>query len=342
MPRDHEPLGEFEIIARYFAPLATDPAGHGLRDDAASFSLPPGEALVVTTDALVETVHFMPADPPDSIGYKALAVNLSDLAAKGAKPLAYLLNLCLPSDRARSAPWLESFVCGLHALQQQAGIALIGGDTTAMPGPLTIAITALGSVAENGEILRSGAAQDDVVFVSGSIGDAVLGLKLLQSPDAARRWRLSTAETDSLIRRYRMPLARFALAPVIRRHAHAAIDISDGLVADLGKLCAASGVGARIEAARIPLSAAARKAVAAEPELVAALLTGGDDYEVLACLPPDEAAAFEAEAKQEKVPVTRIGGIGSRQAGLVVADKDGRPLSFAVTGYTHFRSAGGA
>ena len=237
-----------------------------LRDDAAILDVPEGHELVVTCDSLVEGVHFLNSDPPDSIGHKALAVNLSDLAAKGAKPQFYLLALALPAPP--SPAWLEGFAAGLHALQERTGISLIGGDTSATPGPTTITITALGSVPLAQAVLRRGAAAGDRLYVSGSVGDAVLGLKLLQDPDLTAAWGLSAPERDGLIERYRRPEARGALAAPLRHHAHAAIDVSDGLIGDAEKLCRASGVGARIEALSVPLSSAAAKAVARTPALL--------------------------------------------------------------------------
>ena len=257
---DRGPLGEFEIIARYFAPLATNPAALALLDDVAVLSLPEGHELVVTCDTIVEGVHFLAGDPPDSIGHKALAVNLSDLAAKGARPHAYLLSLALPAPP--SAAWLEAFTNGLRKLQEQAEVDLVGGDTSAIPGPLTISITALGYVPQGRAVLRREAVAGDRLYFSGTVGDANLGLRLLREPRLSADWGLSEEESDFLIERYRRPEARIALALAIRHYAHATIDVSDGLVCDVKKLCAASGVSAVIEAARVPLSSAAAKAVA--------------------------------------------------------------------------------
>jgi thiamine-monophosphate kinase len=227
-------LGEFELIDRYFAPLAKAPGALGLQDDAAILQAPPGEDLIVTCDALVEGVHFLPDDPPESIGHKALAVNFSDLAAKGAAPLGYLLALSLPDPPSKD--WLAGFARGLHALQQEIGTSLLGGDTTATPGPLTIAVTALGAVPAAGAVLRRGAVPGDRIFVSGTIGDAGLGLRLLREPGLAERWKMTEGQRSFLIDRFRRPQARTDLIKTLRAHAHAAIDLSDGLAGDLEKL----------------------------------------------------------------------------------------------------------
>jgi thiamine-monophosphate kinase len=328
------PLGEFEIIARYFAPLATNPAALALRDDAAFMSVPEGQELVLTCDTIIDGVHFLAADPPSSIGHKALAVNLSDLAAKGARPHAYLLSLALPELPAAS--WLEGFAEGLRGLQEQSGIGLIGGDTSAIPGPLTITITALGLVPQGEAVLRRGALPGDLLCVSGTIGDAALGLKLLREPRLAADWGLSKGEGDFLVDRYRRPSARTALALPLRQYAHAAIDVSDGLAGDTAKLCKASGVSALIEAVRVPLSLGAAKAIAHTPALLAELLAAGDDYEVLAAIGAPHAEAFAAEAESHEQAVTAIGSITPGDGAVEVKDEAGRALELGHKGFAHF------
>ena len=261
-----KPPGEFEIIARYFAPLATDKAALGLRDDAAILVISEGYELIVTCDTLIAGVHFLPDDPPASIGYKALAVNLSDLAAKGARGHVYLLSLALPRETPPS--WFEGFSAGLRELQEAAGISLVGGDTTASPGPVTITITALGLVRHGHAVLRHGAKTSDRLYVSGTIGDACLGLRLLKEPARAAAWGLSQQDQAFLIDRYRRPKPRTDLVIPLRNFAQSAIDVSDGLVGDVEKLAQVSHVGAVIEAAKVPLSPAARKALMREPELL--------------------------------------------------------------------------
>ena len=327
-------LGEFEIIARYFAPLATDPAALSLLDDTAVLPVPEGQELIATTDTIIEGVHFLPDDPPDSIGYKALAVTLSDLAAKGARPYAYLLSLALPQP---SVPWIEAFAQGLAGLQAKVGICLVGGDTSATPGPPTITITALGLLSQGDAVLRRGALPGDTLMLSGTIGDAYLGLCLLRDPKLAKQWGLGGAEVDFLVDRYRRPQARTAIAPSIRHCARASIDISDGLAADTAKLCKASSVAATIEAARVPLSPAAAKAVQTMPDLLQDLLSAGDDYEILGAMEPSHASAFARETVEHSVPVTAIGSVKAGAGEVEIVDASGKPLPFRHLGFVHFR-----
>jgi thiamine-monophosphate kinase len=327
-------LSEFEIIARYFAPLATDPGALSLLDDAAVLTVPDGQELIAATDTIVAGVHFLDDDPPDSIGHKALAVTLSDLAAKGARGYAYLLNLSLPDP---TAAWLDGFASGLRALQATAGTVLVGGDTTATPGPLTISVTALGLVPQGDAVLRRGARAGDTLMVSGTIGDAYLGLRLLREPELAGAWGLSEGEADFLVARYRRPQARTSLAPSIRRFGRASIDISDGLAADARKLCKASSVGAIIEAARVPLSPAAKSALSASPDLLPHLLTGGDDYEILTAMEPSHASALARESIEHSIPVTAIGTIHAGSGDVLIVDADGEALDLRHTGFVHFR-----
>lgn len=329
-------LGEFDIIARYFAPLATEAPALALGDDAAVLPVFPGEELVVTCDTIVEGVHFLPDDPPASIGHKVLAVNLSDLAAKGAEPYAYLLALSL---REATPEWLEGFARGLGALQRTAGIALIGGDTSGTPGPITLSVTALGRVPQGKAVLRSGARGGDRIYVSGSIGAAHLGLRLRQAPRLAKAWVLAPAEAAALIERYQRPEPRCRLAPLLRRYGHAAIDVSDGLVGDIEKLCTASKVAAVIQADRVPHAAAVDKALAREPQLLHELITAGDDYEIVAVVPEARAVAFEAAALEQEVRVTAIGKIVMGNPEVAVLDGEGRPLKLPHKGYAHFRAS---
>jgi thiamine-monophosphate kinase len=325
---------EFEIIARYFAPLATDPAALSLLDDTAVLPVPEGQELIATTDTVIEGVHFLAGDPPDSIGHKALAVTLSDLAAKGARPYAYLLSLALSEA---SDPWLEAFAQGLGGLQSRSGICLVGGDTSATTGPVTITITALGLLSQGDAVLRRGAIAGDTLMVSGTIGDAYLGLCLLREPKLARDWRLSEAEVGFLVERYRWPQARVALAPSVRHYARASIDISDGLAADAMKLCKASGAAATLEAARVPLSPAAAKAVQTSPELFRAMISGGDDYEILTAMEPTHASAFAREAIEHSIPVTAIGSIRHGAGEVELLDAAGKPVPLDHLGFVHFR-----
>jgi thiamine-monophosphate kinase len=330
-------LREFDLIARILAPLATHPGAFGLTDDAAAIAAPPG-ALVLTADAIVAGVHFLPGDPPDSIGHKALAVNLSDLAAKGATPFGYLLTLSLPAGTDRA--WLESFAQGLGALQRDAGMTLLGGDTTSTPGPLSVAITALGLAPAEGMVRRSGGAPGDLLYVTGTIGDGALGLGVARDPQQAARWSVNDDGARQVIERYRRPTPRLGAVETLRRHAAAAIDVSDGLVGDLDKLCAASGVGAAVEAASAPLSAPAIRACQAQPGLLGQLLTGGDDYEILAAVHPDHAQAFEAGLAAAAIPCAMIGRLLPPGDGVTIIGPDGAPMRFASRAFEHFGGNG--
>lgn len=323
---------EFDLIARYFAPLAAGRAGAvGLTDDAAFLDIDPGTELVVTADALVAGVHFLPDDPADLVARKALRVNLSDLAAKGATPLAYFLTAAFSPQV--DEVWLAAFCAGLAADQAEFGIQLMGGDTTATPGPLTLSITALGTVPRGRAARRGGARAGDAVLVSGSVGDATLGLMALRGGLPT----LSAADRQYLIDRYHLPRPRSALGPRLAEAglARAAIDVSDGIVADLGHICTSSALGAEIETARLPLSAAAAAAVAAAPELMTKVLTGGDDYEILFTAPADRLPLIAALGQSIGLPLTVIGHMAAGQ-GVRVLGPGGMELPLAKTGYRHF------
>lgn len=322
-------LGEADLIARYFAPLA-GPAGLKLRDDAALVRPPPGQDLVLTTDALVAGVHFFADDPPAAVARKALRVNLSDLAAKAARPLGFLLALALPLDWRDD--WLAAFAEGLGADALAFDCPLIGGDTVKTPGPLTLSVTAIGSVAEGRMPKRTGVRPGDRLYVTGAIGDAAIGLKvrLGRGPD------IPQAERAFLLERYLIPEPRVALIGAMAAHATGGMDVSDGFVGDLAKMLDVSGVTARVPIYRLPLSRAARAAIAADPDLFEVAATGGDDYELLACTPPESAPAFEAAAHAAGVPLTFVGEAvkGCRPPTFVGAD--GNPVDFARGAFSHF------
>ncbi len=322
-------LTEDELIARYFAPLA-GPAGLGLRDDAALLKPPPGDDLVLTTDALVAGVHFFADDPPDAIARKALRVNLSDLAAKGARPLGFLLALALPGDWRED--WLKAFAAGLASDAKAYDCPLAGGDTVATPGPLTLSIAAFGAVPSGRMALRSGVRPRDRIYVTGTIGDAAIGLRIR----AGKGPGLPQAERDFLLGRYLNPEPRLALAKAMSTHAHGGMDVSDGFVGDLTKMLAASGVSARVPIYRLPLSQPARAAIAANPDLFVVAATGGDDYELLASVAPEAATAFEAEAAAAGVPVTVVGEAVEGYGPPRFIGPDGGPVTFARGSYSHF------
>ena len=330
--------GEDGLIAQYFAPLSRDfPGAFGLLDDAAVIAPPDGAELVVTTDALIAGVHFLPDDSPADIAYKSQAVNVSDLAAKAARPLAYSLALALA--RGWREEWLAGFAEGLREAQEAFGIALCGGDTTVSPaGPLMISVTAFGSVPRGRMIRRGGARAGDALYVSGTIGDAASGLKLRRGDADTQGWPLDEAARRHLIGRYLRPEPRLALRAALLAHAGAAMDVSDGLIIDCARMCDASGVGAHIEARDVPLSAYVQTLIPAETGALERVLTGGDDYEILAAIRPGEAQGFEAAAKAAGIRVSRIGAFGEAGGKLSVIGPDGQPMSFARPGYDHLAS----
>lgn len=320
---------EDRIIARFFAPLATHPGAFGLTDDAAAIVPPVGCDLVVTADAIVGGVHFLAADAPQTVASKALRVNLSDLAAKGARPLGYLLSLALPHELGEE--WLTGFTEGLRADAVLYGCPLLGGDSVRTPGPVTVAVSMFGSVPAGRMVRRAGARAGDRVFVSGTIGDATLGLALRDG----NQWPLTEAQRQHLAIRYLLPQPRNALALAVRSHATAAIDVSDGLAGDLAKLCRVSGVAARIEVDRVPFSEAARAVLAADAAMLERALSGGDDYEILCTVPPERAEGFCTAAQTAGVAVTEIGAIAEGE-GAIFVTADGRAMTFRQTSFSHF------
>jgi len=327
-------IGEIEMIAEYFAPLAANmPGSLGLKDDAA-YLTDYGNRLIVTMDALVAGVHFFPDDAPEDIAWKALAVNVSDLAAKGARPLSYTMALALPGKPKRD--WISDFALGLEKAQNTFRIGLLGGDTTATPGPLTIVITAFGRASdERPMICRDGARPGHGIYVSGTIGDAALGLKLRRGDADALFWTLDAAGREQLLKCYLRPTPRIALAEVVLNHAAASMDVSDGLIIDLTRLCYASGCGARIEAASIPMSTPALAVIASNADMFISAITGGDDYEILCSVEPDNEADFKHYAAQAGVRLTKIGVI-TAEIGVEVIGRDDAHMIIEKRGYEHF------
>jgi thiamine-monophosphate kinase len=328
------PFGEAAIIAGYMAPLAAGFAGAlGLKDDCAFLTPPPGQTLVLKTDAVAEGIHFLASDDPFDIGWKALAVNVSDLAAKGARPIVYLMSLSFP--RMPTGDWLARFTAGLASAQSGFGIHLAGGDTDKRPGPITVTISVVGAVPAGRIVQRAGARDGDRLLVSGTLGDAALGLMIEQNPALIAQWGLKLEEAAHLIDRYRHPAPRLGLRSALLEHAHAAMDLSDGLAKDLGRMCEASGLRAEVEIARLPLSGPARKALAADPSLLAAIISGGDDYEVLATASPDLVAGFTTVAAEGGIAVTDIGRMQSGDAVRFI-DAGGKEVTLSRTGWDHF------
>ena len=323
--------GEDALIARYFRPLATDPGAFGLDDDAAALK-PSGDDIVVTTDAIVEGVHFLPDDPPDTVARKALRVNLSDLAAKGARPAGFVLTLAL---RGADEVWLKPFAAALGEDAAQFKCPLLGGDTVSTPGPLMVSVTAFGRVPSGKMVHRNGAKPGERVMVTGTIGDAALGLAVLKggkihaaTTDAAAR--------ETLVGRYRVPQPRVAMAEIVRAHASAAMDVSDGLAGDLTKLCGVSGVSAVIDLASIPLSDAAKDLVSRGIVGLETLIAGGDDYEILCTIAEDRVEAFAQAAKRAGVSVSSIGTVVAGGAAPKFIDAQGREITLERRSYSHF------
>ena len=331
MPRSSEDA----LIAAYFAPLAGR-GGLGLRDDAALATPSPGHDLVVTVDMLIAGVHFFADDPPDAIARKALRVNLSDLAAKGAFPIGYLLGLALPADWTEA--WLAAFTAGLAEDGRTFGCPLLGGDTVATPGPLTISVTAFGDVSAGRMVPRTGARAGDALYVTGTIGDAALGLLVRRDEPADAAWRtaLDPASAGALLARYLRPEPRLALREAMRTHARAAMDVSDGFRGDLGKMLALEGLTATVRAADVPFSSAAQAAIRLEPRLLPLALSGGDDYEIICAVAPDAVARFEGAASATHVACTRVGTAVAGAGPVTVVCEDGTPLAFASGSFQHF------
>jgi thiamine-monophosphate kinase len=321
--------GEFELIARYFAPLARGFAGAGgLRNDNAVISLPRGQQLLVKTDAIVAGVHFLTGDQPGLVARKALRVNLSDIAAGGGKPLAYQMALALPPRWTEA--WVAGFCRGLAADQRQFGVHLCGGDTVATPGPLTVSITLFGTVPAGQAMGRGGARKGDDIWVSGTIGDAALGLLAARQKLAG----LSRLHKRQLIARYRLPQPRLALAPLLRRVASASIDLSDGLAADLGHICEVSRLGASIDADAVPLSVPARAALAKQSSLLARILGGGDDYEILFTAATSRRQAIAAAARAIGIKLTCIGQMTDGHELRI--ERQDRAIRLRHPGFAHF------
>ncbi|MBV9533670.1 MAG: thiamine-phosphate kinase [Bradyrhizobium sp.] len=323
---------EDSLIARYFKPLATDPGAFGLIDDAAILKASEQDA-VVKTDAIVEGVHFLPHDPPDTVARKALRVNLSDLAAKGATAAGFVLTLAL---RRADEAWLGPFARALGEDAGAFGCPLLGGDTVSTPGPVMISIAALGHVPPGRMVHRSGAEPGDRVMVTGTFGDAALGLNILVGGAVGRALAEDNAAREMLISRYRVPQPRSALALALRDHASAAMDVSDGLAGDFSKLCAASGVSAAIDVESVPLSVPGASLIAGGVASIEALISAGDDYEIVCTIPQARREAFIEAAAQAGVAVTSIGTIVAGNEPPRFLDAQGRKLALRNLSYSHF------
>ncbi len=328
-------VAEFDLIETYLAPLATGQTGaFGLKNDAAIFPGGRDRSVVVTTDTMVQGVHFLAEDPPDLVGRKLLRVNLSDIAAMGGKPFGYLLSVALPPELGET--WFAGLARGLTQDQAEFHVGLLGGDTVSTSGPPVLSVTALGRVPEDRVLRRNGGKAGDDLYVSGSIGDAALGLLVLQDqlaevPEAAGR---------ELAERYRLPRPRLELGQALAEggFARTAIDVSDGLVADLGHLAQGAGLAAELWAAEIPVSPAALEVLAGAPEHLETVLTGGDDYELLFSARESQRESVTELAQQLDMPITRIGRL-TKGEGVSVLGHDGTPLALTRSGWVHFQDA---
>ena len=307
-------MNEFSMIEKYFAPLSRD----GLKDDAAVLQIPAGFELVVSSDTLNAGTHFLADAAPGDVAHKALRSNLSDLASMGAAPLSYQLNLAFPEKP--SEKFLAEFTSALAADQKEFGIFCSGGDTTSIKGPLSISITVLGLVKTGTALRRGGAKAEDDIILTGPVGDALIGLKIL-------RGEIKTSDDEYFIQKYYRPRPRLDLVASLITSAHAAVDISDGLIADLSHICTASGVQAHVTVSESLFSAAAQKLLQARQVTMVDLLTGGDDYELLAALPPGVALPPGCQS---------IGRFHAGAPDVQAVDKAGKPITFSHTGWAHF------
>lgn len=324
--------GEFDLIRAYFAPLTQFEAGSfNLTDDAAVLSIDQDHEIVVTTDTIVAGVHFLKDSPPESIAAKLLRVNLSDLAAMGATPRSYTLSLALTNEI--SSEWLAAFAGSLAKDQESYGITLVGGDTVSTPGPLTLSLTAIGIVPNGQAIRRNNAKVGDDIYVTGTIGDGAFGLLAAQSKISG----ISNPDLDFLLNRYQYPQCRGKLGVRLVGIAHAAADISDGLVADLAQICGPSGVSATLEASLVPLSGPAQSALTKNSDFLHLALTGGDDYELVFTADPLDCTMLVDVANDVNIQISKIGKITAKTDTLVrVLDRDGKSLQFEQAGFHHF------
>jgi len=321
-------LSEFEVIERFFAPLASAPGAFGLKDDAAIVAPRPGFDLVLKTDTIVAGVDFFADGPADAVAKKALRVNLSDLAAKGAVPFAYLLTLSLSSVDEK---WLGAFAAGLRADQERFGCTLHGGDISSTPGPLTVTVAAFGHVPQGRMLRRNGAKAGDGVYVTGTIGDSGGGLAVLKDSNS----HLNKDQRDFLVARYRVPEPPVAFGPRLIGIASAALDVSDGLLADLGHLADASRIRLVVDAPRVPLSPALRALWGEGEKAIVRAATAGDDYQIAFTAAAGKEQALVEAAAACGTQITRIGQ-AEQGSGVELRGADGRAIAVPKPGFTHF------
>ena len=323
---------EQQLIRDVFAPLAEDsPGAFGLRDDAALVSPDPDTELVVTQDALVEGVHFNAIDPPELVAQKALRVNLSDLAAKGADPSYYLLSLALAEHTGRG--WIEAFAEGLAADQKQFDCRLVGGDTVSTAGPVVISVTAIGTVPRGAMKRRHGARPGELIYVTGTIGDSLLGLNIRQGE--LYHGPSTAAGREFLANRYLVPQPRVDFVPAVRSYASSAMDISDGLAGDLELLCDASGVSAEVDLTEVALSGPAREICEGGLVTLEQLMSAGDDYELLMTVPPNSVYSLEGASHRLSTRVSRIGRVVEAGSPIRFYGEGGVEMAFDKPSYSH-------
>ena len=327
-PNKLERSGEFEWIATYLAPLASENS-FDLKDDAAILEAPGGQQLVVTTDAILQGIHFLNSDPVETVAQKALRVNLSDIIAKGAMPFAYSLALGVP-DNWRDKD-MENFAAGLAADQKSYGLKLTGGDTYRSPERICISITMFGAVSRDQYKSRMGAMPGDILVVSGTMGNGALGLQV-----ATGDLLVGNADAKALLNFYRLPDPPLLLAPIIAKYASASMDISDGLLGDCRKLCETSKVSVEIEKTLIPLSPPVKNCLEKDARLWRSVLSGGDDYQCLCSIPSKYWSKFQAECSSAGVKITEIGIFVTEETNCISLMENGVPVSQTVESFTHF------
>lgn len=327
-------VAEFDLIARYFAPLAEgEPGAFGLQNDAAVLDVASGHSLVTTLDSMVAGVHYLPDDPPDQVAKKLLRVNLSDLAAMGACPRGYLLSLALTG--AEDEDWLAALARGLEQDQQKYGVILLGGDTLRTPGSQTLSLTALGEVSRGQALQRGTARPEEDIYLTGRLGEAALGLFVRLGQVTEKLPGLTAEQLDRLEVAYRLPQPPVQLGPLLPGLATACLDVSDGLMGDLGHIARGSGLGAEVETARLPLAPEVRRLVETIPDRLQDVVSGGDDYQLLFTAPQERRDAVARLSGDSGVAISRIGRMtqGNR---VRLLDEQEREVAVAHAGWTHF------
>ncbi len=328
-------VSEKALIETYLLPLSQDnPSALAFRDDAALLSHGQGDEFIISKDLLMEGVHFLATDPAEAIAHKALAVNLSDIAAKAATPHGFFLGLGFPRNPVHE--WLSAFCGSLDTLIKEHNCPLLGGDTTASKSGLTISVTIIGKVPQGGMVRRDTAKPGDLLYVSGPVGGAALGLKIAQNKSDCRAWGLKSEEEAYLLAKYQTPQPRTDFQKILKHYASAAMDISDGLIPDLEKLCEASSVGAKVSLENIPLAEPLKKAISKQPDLKALALGWGDDYELLFGVAAGMAEKICEEARHQGVDIYKIGELTPANSGLTFLDENGQPVDLTTIRYKHF------